>query len=355
MITIVLTYRNRDLSIVKKCLDSLSVQTSKDFYVVLVDYGSDETFKEKLKKCVIDYDFIKLIRCETARQLWCKSRAINIALRQVDTPYCFVGDVDMMYHPNFVETLHHLKVNQETTYFQVGFLSKKESNKDKAFGDYEIKFQANHEATGMTLYDTEVLKSINGYDEFYHGWGSEDTDVHVRLKNAGHNVDFYKENILILHQWHPKTYRSLESKEPFHSQLEKINHEYLKFTRLAKKTKANLRFDWGVYNENDYTALKKTDISFKITNIESEVKGFINNVLLDYNGLVLNLTISEHPEFKSIKQKVKSLLGKKTISFFDIKTINNMLLETIVNNLRNNAYQIYFDQKKKTISLTIKL
>jgi predicted glycosyltransferase involved in capsule biosynthesis len=266
-----------------------------------------------------------------------------------------VGDVDMIYHPNFVETLHNLNDNQGATYFQVGFLSETESKKSKAFGDYEIKFQSNHEATGMTLYDTEMLKSINGYDEFYHGWGSEDTDVHVRLKNAGYNVDFYKENILILHQWHPKTYRSIESKEPFHSQLEQINHQYLEFTRQTKKCKANLRFDWGAYNQSDYDSLNKVDFSCSITNKEAEVKSFVSNVLLSERNKVISVSIITDKNYKSIKQKIKKIFQKKTVAFLEMSTISNLLLECIIDNLRTNAYQFQYNSNKQTIHLTIEL
>ena len=39
MITIVLTNRNREIRIVKNCLDSLQLQSDVDFELFLVDYG----------------------------------------------------------------------------------------------------------------------------------------------------------------------------------------------------------------------------------------------------------------------------------------------------------------------------
>ena len=354
MTTIILTYRNRDLSIVKKCLDSLLVQTSKDFSVVLVDYGSDETFKDELKKCIVNYDFIKLIRCETTRQLWCKSKAINIALKQIDTPYCFVGDVDMIYHPKFIEKLETCKIATLSTYFQVGFLSENESKTNKAFEDYKINFKSNNEATGMTLYDTAVLKSINGYDEFYHGWGSEDTDVHVRLKNTGHNVDFYKDNILILHQWHPKTYRSIESREPFHSQLELINHQYLKKTDSNKLKIANTFFSWGtIPNYIDFTAQKCLKLT--ITNLSADVDALLYGYLNNYEQQRLVIKIEIHPEYKSLKNTIKKLFGKKHLVFYDLQTINNLILGNIIARFRNRFYEFEWDKKSETIILKIDL
>ena len=61
---------------------------------------------------------------------------------------------------------------------------------EKEYNDYQIKFKTNLEATGITLFPTEILKRMNGFDEFYHGWGAEDTDAHNRLKNLGLEFEF---------------------------------------------------------------------------------------------------------------------------------------------------------------------
>ena len=323
MITIVLTYRNRDLKSVENCLNSLKAQTNDRFEVVLVDYGSRHPYKEQLKILTQSYKFVELLRCETKQQLWSKSKAINMVLKKTNAPYLFVGDVDMIYHPSFTETLHDLKSNEE--------------------------------ATGMTLFPSEVIKSINGYDEFYHGWGGEDTDVHERLKNAGCQVTFHNESVLILHQWHPKDYREPNDLTPFHSSLEQINHQYLEFSKQTKKVKANKNFEWGKYNELNYKALKTIDLSFKLTNRESEIKAFISNVLLSESGKVITISISQDADYNTFKQKAKKVLGKKMVLFLEIEIINNMLLECIVNNLRTNAYQFQYNATKQTIHFTIKL
>ena len=207
MITIILTNRNRELRIIENSLRSLKNQSEQDFSVFLIDYGSEKMYLKTLSDLLGSYEFVRLICCQVKDQLWNKSRAINIALKQISAPYVFVGDIDMIYHPGFIEKLRDLCSKDQSVYFQVGFLTEPESRKNKAFVDYQINFKSSEEATGMTLFNTEGLKAINGYDEFYNGWGSEDTDVHVRLKNAKQKVLFYTEDILILHQWHPKVYR----------------------------------------------------------------------------------------------------------------------------------------------------
>jgi len=355
MTTIILTYRNRNLNIVKKCIESLVLQNNKNFKVVLVDYGSITNYKEQLSQLVSNYSFVTLLRCDTELQLWCKSRAINIALRTIETPYCFIGDIDMLYHPDFINVLNKEAYQTISTYFQVGFLSETESKKEQLFSNYEIAFKSQKDATGMTLYATELLKSINGYDEFYNGWGSEDTDVHVRLENAGYKVKFYTKQLLMLHQWHAKHYRTKKDVTPFHNNLEQINATYLGFVPLTKRIKANTIFNYGIYNKEDYKKLNTINKHYSITNKSGELLAFINNVLLVDKDEVIQLKVKTHKEYKTTKQKTKALLGKKTMSFEAMQTLNNNLLEYIISNLRNQAYQFQFNSNTNIISLTIKL
>lgn len=355
MITIILTYRNRNLYIVKNCLESLAKQSNPDFEVLLVDYGSVNPYKNDLKDLVSNYTFIKLLRCETEQQLWCKSRAINIALKQCETPFCFVGDIDMIYHPEFITILKEQTNIKQTTYFQVGFLSEEESKLSKTFGAYSVAFKSQKEATGMTLYDTKVLQSINGYDEFYNGWGSEDTDTHLRLQNAGLEVAFYTKRLLMLHQWHPKNYRTKNDVTPFHNNLEQINAAYLELVAVTKKVKANTEFAFGVYNDEDYSALNTVNEEYTITNKVGELSAFINGVLLLKKQTVVKLNITLHIDYKSTKQKTKALLGKKTLAFDTMQTLNNTLLECVISQFRNQPYQFQFDSNASTITLIIKL
>ncbi len=355
MITITLTYRNRDLAIVKKCFNSLKNQTNKKYLVKIVNYGSSDEFNEGLKALVSNYAFIELINVPASNELWCKSKAINISLKQSATPYFFVGDIDMIFHPEFVEKLYALKKAKTVTYFQVGFLSQSESKNDKNFEDYIINFKSTEGATGMTFFNTEDLIFVNGYDEFYNGWGSEDTDVHERLKNSGRLINFFDNEVLFLHQWHSKNYRTKNSLEPFHSGLEQINNDYLELSKKTKKIKANLNFEFGVDNSSLYKDLNNFDEEFFLTNKASLIKAFIYNVMLSQKNIIIKVCIKEDENYKSIKQLTKKVLGKKTIKYSSMETVNNMLLETIINSLRNCPYRYQYNQNTREIDLTIKL
>ncbi len=312
MITLVLTYRNRDLRIVKKCFDSLAEQSVKNFRVFLVDYGSEASFAILLVELVNTFPFIQLISCPVQGQLWNKCRAINIALTQATSPYFLVGDIDMLFRRDFIEEMNQLKSLKETVYFKVGFLSQKESEKQLAFHNYVSNHFSTEEATGITLYPTDLLKNINGYDEFYHCWGAEDSDVHIRLRNAGHEVRFYDKTVLLLHQWHPKEYRSKSSSNPFHSKLERINHSYMQSTDITKRIKVNLISEWGkialasdyqkLLNEPDYT-IEIQSIDVKVTALLAQLKNFESEFV--------RVVIKEVSLQEKVKQRLKKSLGKK--------------------------------------------
>lgn len=354
MITLVLTNRNRDIRIIKNCLDSLQNQLDKEFELFLVDYGSSELYCSSLKELVKEYTFLTFVAYPVSGQLWNKSRAINTILKTCETPYFFVGDIDMIYAQDFIVNVNELKSKEKITYFQVGFMSKEESLKDTTFENYNSTFLSNNEATGMTLYPTHLLKSINGYDEFYHGWGGEDTDVHVRLKNKGIAIDFYQDKLLMKHQWHPKQYRSSTSTEPFHTVLEKINHKYINFNLENNIVQVNTVFGFGhVPNFDDYENLKLVSKVIKVTNEENELNAFLNGTIFNLESATYEIIFLKHHLEGSYKNRIKKILGQKHLSFYTLEEVNNMLLMATIRSFRNNPY--HFEYKKLENSITLKI
>jgi glycosyltransferase involved in cell wall biosynthesis len=353
LITLVLTYRNRDLGIVENCLNSLREQSIKSFKVFLVDYGSDLNYANGIKKMVANYDFIQLIECPVSGQLWNKCRAINIALKQTKTEYFLVGDIDLIFHPNFIKVASKVESNK-ILYFKYGFLSEKESLFKKRFKDYEVDFTGGEEVTGTTLFPTDKLMEVNGYDEFYHGWGAEDTDIHIRLKEIGLTIEFYNKEILVKHQWHPKAYRSKFSTSPFHSNLERVNNKYMSLTAKQRRTLVNLNFDWGkLPKKKEYELLKrKSNHSIKIKTIDFEISSLLAQ-FRNFRNEVVNIEIIEGSASNKNKQYLKRILNKKHLVFLDIEIVNNLILEEIIKNYRNQPYIYTFDRSKGFIKLTI--
>lgn len=356
MTTLVLTNRNRESRIIKNCLDSLATQSVREFDVILVDYGSNIGFVNELSQLVSQYHFIKLIYCPVQAQLWNKSRAINIALQQTKTPYFIVGDIDLIFHPDFIQKTMQLAKPNEIHYFKYGFLSKNESLLIKKFIDLVVAFKGNQEVTGTTLFPTSRLKSVNGFDEFYHGWGAEDTDAHIRMQNEGLTVHFYDEAILVKHQWHKKVYRSKESTHAFHSQLERINHAYLMQTVQSKRTKVNLFQEWGkVPDTISYQQLEQSpDYRFRIKAFSAEVQAVLTQ-LKNFEEETVEVVIEAVEIKEKLRNSIKRFLGKKYKPYYKLEFINDLVLEEIIKNYRNCPYQYKFDRIEKEIRLIINL
>ncbi|GAK93164.1 hypothetical protein JCM19298_1883 [Nonlabens ulvanivorans] len=236
-----------------------------------------------------------------------------------------VSDMDMIWHPQFFENqLDSFSLN-ESVYYTVGVMTEEESKLDEPFEKLAIKFQTNDEATGITVFPTEHLKFINGFDEFYHGWGgSEDTDAHMRLRHAGYGVRFRESEILFKHQWHAKTYRSKNSTAPFHSGLEQINHSYLSLTEATKKVKANQNRSWGgiACDSKLYEQLAQPSMKISRHATAPEIKALIHYTNDLPNSEILEVRITPHPEFNSLKSGVKNILGKKIPDFMVLDEAN---------------------------------
>lgn len=353
MITLVLTNRNREIRIVKNCLDSLQNQSDKDFEWYLVDYGSQEDYLIKLKALVANYSKVNLITCQTSGQLWSKCRSINIVVKKATQPFFVVGDIDLIFHPTYISTLKKVANEKQVHYFQYGFLSEQESLKNKKFDDYIVDFKGYEEVTGNTMFPTVALRNVNGFDEFYQGWGAEDTDAHIRMQNLGLEIVFYNKEILVKHQWHPKTYRSKESTNPYHSYLERINHEYMINTQSAKRTKVNQNLEWGKpTNEDDYKKLLNPTFTFNLDN--SVLK--TDAILAQFNNFqqeVVKFVITKVNIQEKFKNKIKKIVGKKFQPYYEMEDLNNLLLEEIIKNYRNCPYNYSFNRQTNTIILVI--
>ncbi len=354
MLTIVIANRNRDMITVERTLRSIVHQDPTQISVIVVDYGSTPKYQAQLKDLIYELGNCSVILCPTQGQLWQKTRAINIALQQCETPYFMVADMDMLFHPRFAHKIIPLCAGNDVHYFQVGILTKEESAKRKKYEDFEIKFKTNEEATGITLFPTSVLKGIFGYDEFYHGWGAEDTDVHVRLRNAGHTVSYYDKECLFLHQWHPKHYRTEDSLEPFHPLLERINQQYLLLTKTSKKMQANTQIPWGLMpNQQQYAQLAKPLSQLTIFATQEAIEALCFQLREGFLQGTTQVTITPHPKAKKVKQKLKKVLKKKTARFLKMKEVNEMVLSTIISYVRNSPYRYEFDKKNRKIQLVI--
>lgn len=352
-ITIVFPFRNRDSLRVKKALNSLMKQSAGGFRVLFVDYGSTTAIAHEVSTIVAQYDFVEYHYLFTEYQPWNKCKALNFAIKKISTEYCFVADIDMVFHPEFTSVLKSKISSDTVTYFKVGYLSKKESLLEKDFDSYNVNFYSNMEATGMSLFPVNKIKAVQGFDEFFHFWGAEDTDIHNRLKNYGCKVEFYDEKTLLLHQWHPN-YRSREKKD-LNKELQltnvvELNHYHLKKNAIKCVTKLNSD---TIMSELDYKELNCIPLK-TITNEVNVIDHFLFVELHNANEEFVSVKIINSPFFNTFKFKIKKVLGKKVPKFYTLKEINDKLLLHIISFYGHLPYIYKISDDFKSIEFKIK-
>ncbi|WP_298880777.1 galactosyltransferase-related protein [uncultured Polaribacter sp.] len=356
MVTLIFPYRNRDLKRINRSLDSLKNQKTQNFKVFFVDYGTKLPLSEEVKKLVTSYDFVTYFYSFEMNKPWNKSKAINIALKKITTPFTFIADIDVIFNLNFTSKLKDFYLNNVVTYFKVAYLSEEESKIIKKFEDYKISHYSNLGDTGLSLFPTEVLKEVNGFDEFYHFWGSEDTDAHVRMQNKGLEVKFFNDSILLLHQWH-KIYRQKKDKllttDLRCKNIVELNHKHLVYNKCHNITKVNKKLFGEIVTKKEVLLLEKIDLIFNIFNDISYLDYFKSLIFTIEDRIVL---FKFKKNTYTIKDKIKYLLGKKEKSKdFPMKEINDEILKLLIINFRNHLYSFIVLEDLNEIHLKIKL
>lgn len=357
MLSIIYTYRDRDVKRVKRSLESLEKQNNKDFQVYFVDYGSGTTFSEQIQSLCVQYDFVVYNYCYTQFQPWNKSRALNSVIKNLKTEFCFVADVDMIFHPNFVEKAISLQDKNKSVYFQVGFLNKSEDLSNKTFDDFKKYTKSTYEATGLSMFPVGVLKELRGFDEFYHFWGAEDTDMHERIKNANFQLEYYKDEILMLHQWHA-SYRFLEKKNLTErlqvKNIVRYNHEHLIWNCEDKCLKVN-EDTWGEpLSKEDFNLLEKLPVNLNLGSKIWEIDHFLFEKLPQLKNDI-KVRIYKNSKKENSKVWLKKNLGKSVPDYYSLKEINDKLLIHIISFYRYRKYLYKVDPDLKFIEFTMLL
>lgn len=354
MLTLIYPYRNRDLARVKRSLDSLKSQSEQSFKVAFVDYGSRPELASEIKKLLGTYAFVTYTYHPVQHQPWNKCKALNSVIKNLDGGHCFVADVDMIFHPEFIARATAMMNPDKAVYFKVGFLSEEESSKNLPFSEYTIKFESDAGATGLSLMPVDAVKKLRGFDEFYHFWGSEDTDMHVRLKNSGVSVTFYDEEILMLHQYHV-IYRNREdtvlTEELRVSNIVRINHRHLQTAISTARTVVN-KDDWGrIPTSGDMDPLAKAQLEI-LTNASDEFDEFLFARLPHLDKGVHAFKFIQKKK-SGARQLLKQTLGKDKIPTLNMKQLNDRLLLHLISFYRNVPYSFVVDAEEPSIELRI--
>ena len=200
---IIYCFRNKDAKRVKNSLDTLALQTTKNFNVIFIDYGSDENIAEQTKSLCLNYNFCKYIYVDTLGKIWNRADALNHGFYFSEAEHVFTSDIDMLFYPTFIEEVLKSLNENEVKFYGVGYLSEKQTNNINVNTITTLKYKkSKNYALGMMLVSKNIIKKINGYNSFYAIWGQEDNDIKYRIETNGFTTKFEDEKIYLLHQYH---------------------------------------------------------------------------------------------------------------------------------------------------------
>lgn len=222
----------------KLVLDSLKLQTEKDFEIIISEDGSSEV----MKKFVGNYSFLNDFQHLTQEDDgWQKNKALNNSIRNAKSDWLIFIDGDCVVHPRFVEM--HLRYAEENTilagkrvkldektseYLENNFseaIHKLQKNllrkllfgkgkivfieesisisPDSVFGFIPKMRKANRLIGCNMSFSKKAIYAINGFDEEYKLPAvGEDTDLFWRFKAAGFQIKSVRNLAVQYHLYH---------------------------------------------------------------------------------------------------------------------------------------------------------
>jgi predicted glycosyltransferase involved in capsule biosynthesis len=295
--------------------------------VIFVDDNSENN--DELQEIIntIEKNDFKYVKVPTFNKNINMSKARNIGVKNADTEFIMIQDLDLMPYEGFYENVLEEIIIQDLENNHNKFIMfpciylteegnhvfEKMNNKlkrnffiQKAIIEKdEYLIEKVSSGTSITVFNKSYYNKLGGYDESFENWGNEDIDFNMRaildncLFEAPINIDMDKRNFIniyeykgwkslyrlygdstavkglyMFHNWHivngNSKYQSqrLQNKEKFTGKLIK----YIKNISFSKKTitKNSMIFDRYKYAENNNTQIKKTFI------LKFRIKKFFN-------------------------------------------------------------------------------
>lgn len=245
--TLVVTTYNRPEALAL-CLESIKRQKVLPGEVIIGDDGS----KDETRRLIDSYreDFpVPLVHVWQEDKGFRAAKIRNKAVAQSTYDYIIQIDGDVILHPRFIadhirmaKPAHIIrgkrvrigpwltdKLCNAVKYKRPGIFSRDLRHRENAFRFSIFRyFVARKRKTGTFLgvnmaYWKSDFIAVNGYDEYYEGWGCEDVDLAARMMLHGCKRVNLQFGGVMFHLWHPEASRSRNE----------INHAY--FSQIADR------------------------------------------------------------------------------------------------------------------------
>jgi glycosyltransferase involved in cell wall biosynthesis len=218
-----------------RCIESYLRQSCLDFEMVIADDGSDEHTLEVILRRQAEAPF-PIIHAWRPPGSYRRAETLNRGIAACNTGYIIFTDCDSLAPANFVET--HLARRRPERMLVGGRVRLSQDQTEKLTmpivksGEFEnlvspedlkelqwqhwknrfhilIRKARRPHNLGLNMsMELSALEAVNGYDNFFEGWGNADGDLRERLKKAGvWPLSIWRE-CYVLHQWHPQARRN---------------------------------------------------------------------------------------------------------------------------------------------------
>lgn len=232
----------KDTKSLKAVLDSVEVQSWKDFEIIVSEDGDSNEIKNFLSS----YPFVQEWQHLTQEDLgWRKNRALNRAALAAKTDYLVFIDGDCVLHPRFMEMHHRYAkagrilagkriklnqslteelINQKTTTADIQSLLSSKFFKLKELGckfpeeglfldpdglaGIVPRFRRMSQLKGCNMsFSKKALYAINGFDEDYNSPAiGEDIDLGWRFKKVGYTLFSLRNLAVQYHLYHSENW-----------------------------------------------------------------------------------------------------------------------------------------------------
>jgi glycosyltransferase involved in cell wall biosynthesis len=206
----------------KFCLEAVRRQTYRDFECIIIDYGSIDPVKKKIKNYVKKYAF-EYIRGEGT--IWSRSKSLNIGIHAAKGNIILFVDADCVMQANYVYQ-NLIYINSDTHIFTSNAVYDTRKNLIKSADTTRLKkFCYKNPRPGgishMGIRKSWLLQN-SGFNEAYKGWGGEDNDLWFRLRKTGNTPKYTK--TAAYHLWHP-SYEELMRQIGAHALFKKLRNQ----------------------------------------------------------------------------------------------------------------------------------
>jgi hypothetical protein len=193
--SIIIAYRDREVERVIACLDSISkIKGNRE--VIFVDYGSKIGHSNLIQSELNQYEFVRHHFLDTEGLIWNKCEALNYGINIASYPIIVIADIDLLLPEHFLIECFKYDLKVQFLTFDCYYLPQKYDQNTQD----EIPFSF----VGLLVTLKEKLNLVNGFDEYYIGWGVEDDDMVARLELTGlKRVHISVDKLPIKHIWHP--------------------------------------------------------------------------------------------------------------------------------------------------------